>query len=198
MAVIGKNYIFIHIHKTGGKSIRALLGNPEDWGGLHVEACQVKKFMEESGQSRKWKRAFKIAVVRNPYTWLESLYDYIRFSDAHPDHLHASNGYYHFLEWLTQEAMQRTQAPDTNKYLTQTGFIYEHGVCLVPHWYRFENFPYTMESIATYVGLENKYWHLNKNPNREARKLTDKHINLIDAYFNEDFTNFGYINNARI
>ena len=91
MAIIGRNYIFIHIHKTGGKSIRALLGNPEDWGGLHVEACQVKKFLDESGKGRQWKHAFKFAFVRNPYTWLESLYDYIRSSKQHPDHKFATN-----------------------------------------------------------------------------------------------------------
>ncbi|PJF38588.1 MAG: hypothetical protein CUN55_16855, partial [Phototrophicales bacterium] len=76
------NFIFVHIPKTGGTSMRhALEPYSDPWEGLtdthenrmqwgHANALQIRERVEEEF----WNQAFKFAVVRNPWDWLVSMY----------------------------------------------------------------------------------------------------------------------------
>lgn len=188
MAIIESNYIFIHIHKTGGKSIRVMLGNPEDWGGYHVEANQVKKYLYESDQKDKWDKAFKFSIVRNPYDWISSLYFYIKYAHNHPDAPNTKTFNY-FLKWLTLEAMHQERPPDANKYLTQSEYV--QGLDKV---YRFEEIDKAMRLIARELCVKHRFLHLNKNPHHLlSRSIYGKgEKRVIQRTFCMDFENFGY------
>ncbi len=188
MAIIGDKYIFIHPHKTGGKSVRALLGNPKDWGGLHVEAKQVKKYLYEAGREKEWDDAFKFSIVRNPYEWLASTYFYIKRSPRHPD-IKYCDTFEGFVKWLISDAMKRERPPDSNKYLTLTEFT--EGMDYIA---RTETLDDDFHYIARKCGVEHKYWHLNKNKyNRNLLYLYNrKLISMVNDRFADDFKNFNY------
>lgn len=188
MAIIGNGYIFIHIHKTGGKSIRGMLGNPQDWGGRHVESKQVKKYLYESDQKNKWDKAFKFSIVRNPYDWISSLYFYIKHANNHPDTSYTKDFGY-FLRWLTTEGMHKERPLDANKYLTQSEYV--RGLDRV---YRFEQIDKAMKDIAKQVCCRHRFLHLNKNPyHLLSRSIYGKRERqIMQEVFKMDFENFGY------
>lgn len=200
MAVIGDKYIFIHIHKTAGKSVRAHLRAQKDdeWGGVHVEAKQVKKHLFSSGRKSIWDRSFKFAFVRSPYMWLSSLYEYIKYSNDHPDYVHTENGFYDFLLWLVDEGMNIDRPDASNKYLTLTDFLYDHNRLLVDFVGKVENFEHDIKCVHLKLKTKYQFWHLNRNPYARNKDLgmpihlTTREINLINDRFKEDFENFNY------
>lgn len=189
MAIIGKGYIFIHIHKTGGKSIRTMLGNPEDWGGIHVESKQVKKYLYDNDRQDIWKDSFKFSIVRNPYDWISSTYFYIRHSDNHAEKAKSERGFKYFLDWLTKEAMVQERDPQANKYLTQSEYV--TGLDKV---YRFEEIDKAMIDIAREVCCKHRFFHLNRNPHHLlSRSIYGKgEKKIMQDTFKMDFENFGY------
>ena len=74
------HFLFIHIYKTGGSSIREALAPycQEDFskdrpGGEHLKGIDVKKIIGPE----KYDRCFKFCFVRNPWDLLVSFYFYI-------------------------------------------------------------------------------------------------------------------------
>ena len=74
-----KNFIFIHIPKTGGKAIEKKLhiGNNQPLWGL----CNKKKYYKQHFTAKDisecihtYNKYVKFAIVRNPYTRLVSVY----------------------------------------------------------------------------------------------------------------------------
>ena len=77
-------FLFIHVPKTAGTSIRRLLQshyedgitngsfNKSDWNYHHVTASKFKIHFGEE----KWNEIYKFAFVRNPWDWLVSYYHY--------------------------------------------------------------------------------------------------------------------------
>jgi hypothetical protein len=188
MAIIGNTYIFIHIHKTGGKSIRGMLGNPDDWGGRHVEGKQVKKYLYENQRYDLWDNAFKFSIVRNPYDWVSSTYFYIKHSRNHPDAINTKTFNY-FIKWLTNEAMYQQRAPDSNKYLLQSEYV--QGMDKV---YRFESIDTAMIDISKKLHIKHRFLHLNKNPYHfKCQNLYGKgELKIMRDVFIIDFEKFGY------
>ena len=117
MALVSEkyNFIFIHIYRTGGNSVRKALGSPavgyitdvlggHEVLGYHVEAVDVKQHYESIG-SDFFDKAWKFAIVRNPFSWLVSTYKYIKY---HPGHnfnmLVRDMSYYEFLQWYVKRS----------------------------------------------------------------------------------------------
>lgn len=190
MAAIIKDYIFIHIHRTGGNSVKTILKTDRmlEWGGLHVEAKQVKSFLG----SKEWGKRFKFSFVRNPYSWLYSTYQFIKLIKEHPDNSFAEKGFYDFLLWLVNDGMKRKIAHDSNKYLTQTGFIYENNKLLVDFVGKTENFEIDMRKVCFKLGYDYKFWHINEIPYKENYQMNNSETSLINTVFAEDFENFNY------
>lgn len=78
-----KKFIFIHIPKTGGTSIEAVLadhgtvlqgaGNFHSIYFKHIDAKRLRVMM-----GAEYDRYFKFSIVRNPWDWLVSMYEFCR------------------------------------------------------------------------------------------------------------------------
>lgn len=77
-----KKFLFVHVPKTAGTSIRSLLQKSYtniingsfvkgDWNYHHAKASDFKKHFGD-----KWDNIYKFAFVRNPWDWLVSYYHY--------------------------------------------------------------------------------------------------------------------------
>ena len=186
MAIIGDNYVFIHIHKTGGKSVRFYLGKPQDTYGRHVEAKQIKPLVDD------WEEKFKFSFVRNPYEWISSLYFYIRFSRSHPEKEVAEKGFKYFVKWLVEKGMWLNRAPDQNKYLTQTKFLEIDGKIDMNYIGHLETFYEDMNHICNVLSLPKKAWWVNRNPHHVEDIYDTGTKRIVKRVFEEDFNNFGY------
>ena len=76
-------FIFIHIPKTGGTSIESVLGDrgislqgPKNFNSVyhkHIAAPRLRILL-----GTEYNKYFRFSIVRNPWDWLVSLYEYCR------------------------------------------------------------------------------------------------------------------------
>jgi len=66
-------FIFVHIQKTGGESIRAALGLPRYEPRKHRSARELRELYTPE----EWASALKFAIVRNPWDRLVSWWSFI-------------------------------------------------------------------------------------------------------------------------
>ena len=76
-------FIFIHIPKTGGTSVEAaladygkLLQGPGNFHSIyfkHIPATRLQAMMGD-----EYENYFKFSIVRNPWDWLVSMYEFCR------------------------------------------------------------------------------------------------------------------------
>ncbi|PNW28882.1 hypothetical protein [Formosa algae] len=64
-----KNFVFIHIAKTGGTSVISITGK------AHRKHLTVKQVIKYIGQ-KKWDNVYTFAIVRNPWAKVVSQYKF--------------------------------------------------------------------------------------------------------------------------
>ena len=87
MALIkSSNFIFIHIYKCSGMSIRKVLGDNIPTIELcksHATAKEVRDYCYSLNGQFYFDTTFKFSFVRNPFDWVVSLYEFIRGNPNH-------------------------------------------------------------------------------------------------------------------
>lgn len=194
MAVLSDKYIFIHIYKTGGNSIRKAFDmerNGREVLTVHVNASQV---IGSIGQAEYDKR-LSFAFVRHPYDWCLSLYHYIRRAAGHQfNGQAASMSLCEFVHFLGQTLITMEYPPGTDRHQTLTDFTHRNGKLAVDFIGRFERLiPDTME-IASRLGItinESEFPRRNIG-DHERRELTAEEKDAVYRYFAVDFDTFKY------
>lgn len=200
MALIDRkrNFIFIHIYKTGGNSLREVLDAPtcEEILGVHVEAQDVRDYLRSCGDEEFWNNAFKFTMVRNPYSWLVSTYEYIKRSKGHNYHdMFMKRDFDFFVHWIINTAMKMDRPFGSNKYLTQTAFATVDGKMALDKIYRMEEFNVAIQDLKRRFGINiNKIPH--KNANLKSKPFESYYnpnlLRLVNAHFGDDLKNFDY------
>jgi hypothetical protein len=196
------NFIFIHIFRCGGNSIRKMLGAPaagfpngtlecEEILGVHSDIHDVKSHLYNSGKAEFYDNAFKFLFVRNPFSWLVSTYEYIR---RHPGHNFCNivkpMNYLQFLHWYVSTAMQFDRPHGANKYQFLHDFMSED--------YQFvgklEQIADDMIVVSKNVGIH--YSEISKINGRKEYAwrgyYTEKSITFVNKYFSHDLELFNY------
>lgn len=158
-----KPFIYIHIFKTGGNSIRDLFQGPpwegrmEEVGGVHSCLSDVKGYFYEGGEQDFYHQAYKWAVVRNPWDWTVSTYLYIRRARRHIFHREANEK--SFDEWVdwwcnhVRVCLNPRRPFLSNKYLTLEEFIIgETGRVECDKVVRFERLEEDMREVWEQIG----------------------------------------------
>ncbi|QDO93960.1 sulfotransferase family protein [Formosa sediminum] len=181
-----KNFVFIHIAKTGGTSVVSITGKAYR---KHLTAKQVIKHI---GQ-KKWDNAYTFAIVRNPWDKVVSQYKFrtktnksrmadhpIAFKDwVQKVFVEQDKFYYHVrpllfapqVEWLKNNQNKI----DLNKII------------------RFENLNEEYREVANIIGIHPDLPHLNSTKPSDYRSYYDEETKKIVAeWFAEDIELFNY------
>ncbi|MBL8795122.1 MAG: sulfotransferase family 2 domain-containing protein [Planctomycetia bacterium] len=194
-------FIFIHIYKVAGVSIRTALqpyaAQPrsnvrelyERWRGrattprldTHAMAREVRAALP----AKLFDGYFKFAFVRNPWDWQVSLYHFMRRSPLHPQHalVCAMQDFDEYLAWRVQHEVR-----------LQKDFLTDgNGRVLVDHVGRFETIGQDFDHICKMLNLAAPLPHENKTDHADFRAHYNERTRaLVAESFREDIEMFGY------
>jgi len=196
-------FLFIHIYKNAGASIakalrpyssskvELMLNKPLRKIGIHIfdpspfpDHLTALQIMERLGRDH-FMSLYRFAIVRNPWDWQVSLYNYALKDKTHFEHgmTKAFSGFEEYLEWRCD-----------GNYQLQKDFIYDsEGNCLVNFTGRFENLDNDFKVICNTIGVQAslpKVHVLRSDDYRGHYSLYSR--TLIEKTFEEDIRMFGY------
>jgi hypothetical protein len=192
------DWIFVHIQKTGGNSVRAALGAPLDDPHKHRTAVELRDIYGV----RAWNAArIRFSFVRNPWERLVSWWTMIDHGRREPNRLMP------FQRWVASRA--RTFAEflllcgddyedaDGRKgiYRNQIEYLVDReGVPLVDFVGRFERLESDFAAIASAIGRpELTLPHLNRSPRDDYTEYYSASLrDLVGDRYRQDIEAFGY------
>ena len=197
-------FIFVHIRKAAGTSLRQLLEevslskNNHIWykflwrSGFraHYQKCYFRKHSPLSEAERVmpsdlFKKYYKFAIVRNPWDRLVSEYEYIK---TQPTHSRFKKLYtMDFKEYVIYQS-KRTSAHQANALKLQNGQL---GCDFIG---RFENLNDSITQISKNINIDlSRLPHLKKVQHRDYRTYYDDSLSeLVHNLWHKDISAFGY------
>lgn len=198
-----QGFLFVHIYKTGGNSIRKVL-EPYDerYGLFHRLKARlspepvlrsgrfpkhsfVSKAQSELG-SKEFNRLFRFAFVRNPWDWQVSLYHYILKHPENPDYesVRGMNSFDDYVSWRVDGRI-RLQSDFLND---------ESGKSIVNFVGRFETLQDDFDQICQEIRIPLiRLPHLNKGTRRNYRTMyTIETQALFAEAYRIDIERFNY------
>jgi hypothetical protein len=197
-------FIFVHIFKTAGTSMRAALEPytqppgvrlwrgvrrclgfpaPEPFPQLsgHSRACDVRN----SVTAEVFQNYFKFAFVRNPWDWQVSWYHFIVQNRTHHEHeaVTSLGSFADFLRWRIDHPVWH-----------QKDFIAdEGGIEIVDFVGKFENLEADFAHVCAVAGVGAQLPHLNRSRHADYRRYyCDRSCLLLEQYSKADIEYFGY------
>lgn len=202
-----KKFIFIHIYKVAGTSVRQVLekynnlspadfpwqANVKFWLGdrvnllsqyskNHIKAYQLKNILP----GKVFNDYFKFSFVRNPWDWQVSLYHFMIQNTKHPQHhiITKMKNFDEYIDWVVEK-----------EHSLQKDFVYDQsGNIIVDYIGKFENLQEDFKEICLRLEIEpvdlpmtnkSKHAHYREYYSKESR---DK----IYTTFKEDIDYFHY------
>ncbi len=196
-------FIFIHVYKTGGTSIRrALIPYIErPWRRVvnrlarpfgvtmlssqpyppHTKASELVAAIGKE----EFESYYSFGFVRNPWDWNVSLYTYIVKTPVHRDHRHvkALGSFEEFLRWRC-----------TDDVALQRDFVLsKENEPMVNFIGRYENLEEDFRHVCATIGLPARLPHLNASKTRPYQEYyTPSTMELVRETFAEDIRLFNY------
>lgn len=207
-------FIFIHISKTGGMSVRAALEpysveperfvmrRPQKMAGdavnplykvwetllLHPKASKVKDELPPE----IFESYFKFAFVRNPWDWLVSMYHFILREPDVPKHdqVKALRGFDAFVEWAvsTPEPFPKGTTRLQSEMITDA-----RGNLLVDFVGAYEDLAGDFSEVARVIGIQTELPHINSSVHKDYRTYYNERTRaIVEEHFQPDIERFGY------
>ncbi|NNE35659.1 MAG: sulfotransferase family 2 domain-containing protein [Rhodothermales bacterium] len=179
-----QNYVFIHINKTGGRSVETALGC------VYEHKTALEKIAEIG--PGVWDAKFTFAFVRNPWDRAVSQYAYRRKTKQHA----AQDEDMSFDTWLERVYVERDPTLINKEILfaPQSHWLTDaDGALLVDFVGRFERFEEDFRHVCDQIGKHAVLPHKNRS-SRAAYPAyyTDHTAQIIARTFEEDIERFGY------
>ncbi len=180
-------WIFIHIQKTGGSSIRRALGGPQVDPHKHRPAVAIRA----ACSSEVWERAFKFSFVRNPWDRLVSWWTAIETNARRSDQENVPE--IQRMVWSQAQTFEQFLLCDLPAlHRNQVDYLYENGVPIVDFIGRFERLASDFASIQQRIGAA-PLPHMNRKPHPPYVTLyTPETAQMIGARFSKDVAAFEY------
>jgi len=207
-------FLFVHIAKTGGTSVRAALQglrwrDPYYWPMFlcsrlsHLTGHKIgAKFprhakiilAKESLPEELFDGLFKFAFVRNPWDLQVSSFHHIR--RERPDLLQGRDNFDGFLRWKLDPERPYQYHIDTSIQLQYDYLIDLHGKVLVDFVGRYERLPQDFQTVCNQIGIKTPTLpHRRRAGDRETdyrRYYNDETADLVARHFARDAELLGY------
>ena len=202
-----KNFIFVHVAKTGGQSLRAVLKpyclrpHRGQWRRLmgHLPIREDIHARIGMHSSARWIRlklprelfdgAFKFAFVRNPYDLAVSRYAFLRKKETHGRHRQTQGQ--SFGDFLRSEKWRSLL-----RSADQSAMLFDaRGGLLVDKVYHFENFAEAYDELMQRLAIDSppQLPHRNASERKDYRSYYGPaERRLVDEIWARDIERFGY------
>ena len=187
------NSVFIHIYKTAGTSLRTYLikldRNYSEIGSGHSDYSEIQNEVQDK---------ILFSVVRNPYDWIYSLYQYGRTYNSHPFYSFCvTHSFDQFVKWYFDNIETLNTSGVNGKLQTQTEYLSFEGSIKVQHIIKIENLEPELNKLFRDVFRQNiliRLDTLNSTPYEKIKpeKLDSETISIINEKYHNDFVNFNY------
>lgn len=208
-------FIFVHIAKTGGTSVRAAL-NGYKWrdpyrmlqfvcsrmSGFtgHRLGCKIPRHARaiaamEMLPREMFERFFKFAFVRNPWDLQVSSFHHIRRERPHLLEQAGIRDFESFLGWKIKEKRNYHYIIDTSIELQSDYLIDLHGNVIVDFIGKYEQLEDDFEEACRRIGIRPPQLpHKRKATDRThyRKYYTDETAGLVAEHFKPDVEMFGY------
>jgi hypothetical protein len=200
-------FIFIHIYRAAGQSVRAALRPyadvprvyfPRVPGLRRLGDSRMRALREHNWGHIKAKELraeippeifdsfFKFSFVRNPWEWQVSAFHYVRQrpENAFHERLLAFRDFGEYLDWRIHE-----EGPDL-----QSEYVLEDtGELLVDFLGRYERLTDDFAEVCRRIGVECSLPHVNRSEHDNFRRYyTPATRDLVASAYREDIERFGY------
>ena len=191
-----REFIFIHIPKTGGTSIEYKLDLGHIENGFIIEDKISFQHSDYTYYQNLFgylfKKYTKFTVVRNPYTRIISAYFYIPNKKIGAK---ASQSFDDFLKYVESVLKKKNFHEDLYDihFRNQHEFICDsNGKIKVDKLFHFEKYNEVEDFLFKKYNITDKRVMLKGNYKKNQIILTDKQKNLIYNLYKKDFELFGY------
>lgn len=203
-------FIFVHVPKTAGRSVRralrphcytvtqeisrlldpvrTILGRPVSpfpksrYSPLrgHPAVSEYRKFFGD-----EYDEYFTFAFVRNPFDWLVSYYEWSRSRElgSSRQEKFAQMEFSSFIDWACDGGLRTQHSLLRNS----------NGEVDIDYLGHFETIQTDFARIAKRIGIANHLPHRNKSPRGSTEfYFSDREVAAVQNYFGADFKYFGY------
>lgn len=183
-------FIFIHIPKTGGTSVKKILSdkikiNDIKFTGELVEYKKNTHIKITKEQFNKYGDYFKFVFVRHPYDWIKSYYNFHYNKDK-------------FYKNLTSKKINKSINISFNDWLStlnnfnQTDFITDGDTILVDRVCKLEDFNNEMKYILNKLNINNEFNNVQMKSAKKfkidtVKELTNEQKQKIQKICSKDF-----------
>jgi hypothetical protein len=178
------DFIFIHIHRTGGTSVKRALGIRS----IHMTALET---IEKLGQNR-WNSKFTFTIVRNPWDQVVSHYHH----RIRTNRTNLQVNPVRFTKWVKRVYDEKDPYyQDTPKMtMPQSDWITDsEGEILVNFIARFERLEEDFRAICEHLNLQSSLPHLNISQHGDYRGYYDiETTEIVAKCFSKDIKLFRY------
>ena len=194
-------FIFVHIPKAAGNSVRDALGPhtrdpnplrrlavrklgwPAHPAGLHAHSTALEY---RRALGRAYDRHFVFSFVRNPFAWIVSAYHYIGARPHHPAHARFAG--MDFNAYVAHRCARAAEGHTQSSYLTDTT-----GASLVDYVGRVETIAEGIGEVNARLGTRAEIGHVNRSRHDAvAQHYTPGSAAKVAEAFAIDFETFGY------
>lgn len=183
-------FVFVHIPKTGGTSIKRALLEYANPGQLKFEGelvTDLNGYHPHVGMSaeacKKYADYFKFAFVRNPWAWHASIYRFTIHRGLHKTICSMS-----FKDYI--EAIGRNE---TDYAKNQLDYIMVDGVIAVDFIGRFENLKDDFENVCKNIEIKTELPHYKNLGALSYREMYSPALaDIVAEHCRSDIEYFGY------
>ena len=197
-----RNFIFVHIFKTAGTSIRRAvrrhampawqepanhvlkrIGIPQYGPKAYPDHLTASGLIQQTSLEY-FNSMFSFAFVRNPWDWELSHYKYILRKPRHPNHDEAKRlgTFSEYVRWRCDR-----------KFQLQKSFVVHQGKRVVDFVGRFESLDADFQEVARRLNISAKLKRLNQTRRSVYQEhYDDRTRELIANTFAADIEEFGY------
>jgi hypothetical protein len=207
------SFIFFHVAKVGGISIRHALEpytqEPERfkikrppqiindkpnplhaiWKSALIHATVAQT---QSALPQEFDKFHKFAFVRNPWDWQVSMYHFLlqQKSNKNYDKICQFGSFKNYMEWVV---LEEKPFPKGATKLQKTMLIGKEGTIAIDEIGRFETFSEDFNKIMAKFGIHATLPKLNNSKHKLYQDYYDSYTKkLVEKYFAEDIDLFKY------